>query len=156
MANKIEHRWSILCKSTSVDRDTNEMSLLGLVDEINVDAKMSDQQKEVFAQEGSITVQMGLIMVSLWERIEKVDNREAASASIEMALLDPSGEELKKPIQYTIEIPKDKVRLRQRTKIENMSVSKSGFYKIVLYKKEDKTKREKIAEIPIKVRLNIS
>ena len=135
--------WAVVCKNSITDSDTNSLSLLETLDEIQITYKDKIEIKEVKILPISFHV------VSLWfdENI-KTDRK----FDLVVEVTDPNGKLLKDFKQDCI-IPNGKKRLRATTKIQGFGFTDQGKYLITTKYREDKTTYKKVAETPIDVSL---
>jgi len=75
---KLQHRWSILCRESSIDSQTNNISLFNILEQVGIDA-------EVFAEKKGGAIPMNLELVTLWE---KQVEEEGVDAEVEVELQD--------------------------------------------------------------------
>lgn len=83
----IHHVWSVFCSSSAIDRDSNQVSLFDLVEQINV------QLTEAAPAGQKVVIPARFQLVTLWTR---GDANEAESGLSRLRLVAPSGEELLK------------------------------------------------------------
>ncbi len=133
MKNKIELTWSILCSSSSVDIDTNNLTLSNIIDEITLpDALFSERP----ANTDRIEINFNLQLVSLWSRFEQSTTETDITARIE--LLDPENKSLT-TTEFNFQFPGNKTRMRQRTNIPIIVITKPGIYN---FRVSTKSKKE--------------
>ena len=140
---KLQHQWSILCKESSIDGQSNNLSLFNIVEQVGLNA-------EVFAEKKEGAIPMNLELVTLWEK--QVDKSEV-QAEIEVEFQDPDGKPLGK-FPYTISVPRR--RHRHILKLNGLPITeKSGRYVFKIRKKEGEENRFiEVSEVPIEVNIN--
>jgi len=134
--------WSIVCKNSITDQETNSFSILETLDEINVSYKDKIDLKITKMLPVSFQV------VSLWfdENIKK-DRKFYLTIEI----IDPNNKLLKYFEQECI-MPEGNKRLRVITKINGFGFTDKGLYSINLKYKCEKTSRL-VSKLPIDINL---
>jgi hypothetical protein len=113
----IHHVWSVFCSSSAIDRDTNQVSLFDLVEQISVqlaDAPPAGQK---------VVIPARFQVVTLWTR---GDANEAESALTRLRLVAPNGEELLKS-ENDVDLTEHQLR-RVRVNIAGMPYAIAGRY----------------------------
>ncbi len=136
----IKHIWSILAQSSSIDNDTNDLSIFNILNNL-----------VVFAEAGSeINLPIKFEIVSLWERSE---DEVPEHANSRIMFIDPNGSS-KLMFKNTLEISKTHF-LRTRVRFPGMTLFHPGRYRIKIELKEAENKRwKKVCEIPFLVSFN--
>ena len=137
--------WSVICEKSIIDKDTNSISLFNSLEELNVNYSGDEKLEKIKIKNVPISFEI----VSLWfdEDIKKDRKFE-----IMLEILDPNNEITNKSTQECI-MEKGKKRLRTIAKINGISLTDSGLYKIIIKYKHGKT--IKIAsENPIDIEFN--
>ena len=139
---KLQHRWSILCRESSIDSQTNNISLFNILEQVGIDA-------EVFAEKKGGAIPMNLELVTLWE---KQVEEEGVDAEVEVELQEPDGKPLGK-FPYTISVPKR--RHRHLVKLNGLPVTeKSGRYTFKIRKREGgESKFVEVGEVPVEINI---
>lgn len=122
----IRHIWSVLCGSSIVDQDTNNMTLNNLIEEVTVTVgKEQVEAKEKNKTRGyAIPAQMWLVTRFMRK------SQSALSFDIRFELLNPKGEVLSTLNQSAVEVKKGITNLRIRTMISPLLVDMEGGYTI--------------------------
>jgi hypothetical protein len=115
----IRHLWSVLCSSSSIDRDDNKLSLFDIVEQITL--------LEPITEPGLIPIKIHL--VTLWRR-ESLAHATKTTARVRV-LVPPQGEEVSKSHEYVVDLTKF-VRLRQRIVFRTIPVRGEGTYEFVI------------------------
>jgi hypothetical protein len=147
MKNKIEHLWSVLCATTMVDRETNSLSLMNLVDQLNIDKELQSIKKL------PINIPINFEMVSLFQRLDKWEEKELEIDSV-IELLDPQGK-LLTHFDFKINFPKGAKRLRYRLKISSVMMTTEGQYQLILKIKDGNLLRE-VTKLPLDIKFQNS
>lgn len=141
----MKHIWTILCQSSSVDIDTNILSLFNCIEELNLTidkTQLIDKEK--------LVIPVGFQMVSFW--VIK-DNSRDNILEIKGEIIDPSGKSLNK-FDNKFNIKKGALRFRNRINIQGLPVTKEGRYIIRIMQKMEKNKDfEVVAELPLDIKI---
>ena len=122
--NRINHHWTILCGSSSVDQQTNNLSLFNLIDQVSLNIKREDWEKAMSEGKKGFLARTQFEIITLWE---KGDLEDEISAEAEIRLIDPKGNVLhKQPYQFNF--AKQVKRHRQRLTWNGMKLTQAGIY----------------------------
>jgi len=139
-----KHVWSVLCRSSVIDNDTNNISLNSVFEQLGVDI---DKQ----AKGNSIRIPIEYEIVSFWLNSESNKERQFF---IETAIIDPKGTRLQSFPQVVV-MPVGIKRTRARFKIQGLELTVSGNYIFIISFKEKAIESfKKVAEIPLEVKIN--
>lgn len=139
----MKHIWSILCKKSIIDADTNNITLNEALEEITFNIPL----KKDFKLPASFNFDYEI--VSLWTS----DNpRGGEKFYVEMEFVDPTEKILAK-VEQEIIFPENKKRLRTRVKANIIKVTREGEYLLKIKAKEKKNDKFKVL---IKIPLLIS
>lgn len=141
----MKHIWTILCQSSSVDVDTNILSLFNCIEELNLTidkTQLIDKEK--------LVIPVGFQMVSFW--VIKDSGRDNI-LEIKGEIIDPNGKSLNK-FDNKFNIKKGALRFRNRINIQGLPVTKEGRYMIRIMQKMEKNKDfEVVTELPLDVKI---
>lgn len=143
----MQHIWSVLCRSSQIDIDTNNVSISNVFEQLVVTLDQKDSEKII----RSVNIPIDYEVVSLWvkERQEK-----KVKAEIMIDIVDPQGKILKS-FPQTGEMPEAMNRLRTRFRIQGLVLTTSGVYKFIVKVKEAGKKDFRIvSEVPLEVILS--
>jgi hypothetical protein len=146
----IEHVWSIICKESKLDADTNQISIFDVYERITIDATPAPNvdveklDKYVFPVPHEIT--------STFYR-DKAEGLETAEMRIRQ--LSPQGEELSSHLQ-PLQLGPGQTRLRTRVKSPALVVKSSGIYTFEISLGTGNGRFTKVAEIPLDIVARIS
>lgn len=145
----IKHIWSVLCKESVINKDDNNISINGVLEQISVSLSPIKETGKLPEKFG---IPMNYEIVSMWQRSEEV---ESAKAEIEYIFVDSENKDLFKSTQM-IDIPKTSRRFRSRMKITGMPLAKQGDYAFkVKIKEEGSDAFRLVAELPLEVKINL-
>jgi hypothetical protein len=142
----IKNLWSIICRSSSIDLDTNIMSLLDVIEEITITSSLDSGT----VKDGQM-LQLPLEFVTMWQREGGLEKE--LSANINLVSIGPNGKKTESgPLKLAFEKGKPRVRLR----IKSPGVVFNGFgsykFKVML---EEKEKFVEVQEIPLEIKSSI-
>ena len=141
---KIKHIWSVLCKSSVIDQDDNNVSLHGVLEQLTVSLVPKDPTRKL----DKMGIPLNYEIVSMWQKIEKT---QVAMGEIEYIFIDPKGKELLKNTQI-MEIPKTSRRFRSRMKISGLPLTLNGDYAFQIRLKEKGSSEFKlVSELPLEI-----
>jgi len=134
----INHIWSILCQSSSIDQDNNNLSIFDVLNSLTI-----------YAEEGNeITIPIKYELVSLWERIE---DEKPAQGKVKLLFVDPNG--TKKTV-FERALEWDRTQFyRTRVNMQGLSLIQSGRHAFeVEFKYEGKYRWGRICELPLLIK----
>ncbi len=152
----IKHIWSILCQRSIIDSQTNNISLLDSLEQVEIvidqAASKVDPKVDIVSAPKALPYQYSL--VSFWTRGDE-DTKEIINGSIKIQIVDPSGKKIQEN-NSEVKIPQGLQRIRNVAKYTHIFVTSSGTYRFrVSMKSKGDIDYEPVAEIPLEVRLNI-
>lgn len=136
---KIENLWTILCQGSTVDATTNNLSLINIVEQIQIGKR--DLEGKIIIPERGEAVPLNFQVVSLWKRLISLENEFSFDA--ELRVFDPEGKELSKH-GFPVQMMKWKERMRSIVTIQGFKVTIPGEYTLKLYARENS--KEKFEE----------
>ena len=113
--------WSVFCTASSIDQQTNNVTLFSVIEQINATRKKDAPLIDVKNGE-PLPVQMEL--VTLWR---KLGLDEKISASCDYVLISPLGKEIARQ-NVPIEISSISKRLRTKMQINGIRATGPGYY----------------------------
>lgn len=145
MAN---HIWTVLCETSSVDSETNNISLFKCLEQVEFSIVVEGQND----QEAPSSLPIRMELVSLWQRSEhEADNSESL---IRIQLKTPGGRRLK-PFEATTKFGSH-MRWRYRLRITSIPHDGQGAYWFHVQQKNTNTGRWKtVSRVPLEVRVKI-
>jgi hypothetical protein len=146
---KLIHVWSVLCRRSVVDSETNNLSLYDVLEQLAIELKPSQPGLEA---PKNFNIPMEFEVTSLWT---KGDERPVL-ADIQIEQVSPSGKVIS-TINQKIAIPQGNKRLRTRNKVVGLNVESAGNYVFrVSVKEEDSKEFRVVSEIPLAIETKIS
>ncbi len=140
----MKHVWSIICEKSSIDFESNLLSMFNCVEEVKV---VIDKTK--MPKNDKLIIPVNFQIVSFWS-VE--DSNKENFVEVKGELIAPGGAVL---IEFKNNLKSGKKikRFRSRTNIQKMPVTESGrYYFKILQKKGNKFKI--VAELPLDVTLS--
>jgi hypothetical protein len=137
----MKHVWSIICKQSITDKDTNLISLIESAEElhIKVDTEKLKEQKKI-----NLFCPFEIVHFLLKDKNKKGD--EKGSLLIEINV----GDKIIQKITQDIIIPAEFKRIRIRTLLGSLPIEKEGEYLFeIKYKSENSKDYKKACEIPL-------
>ncbi|MDP9249041.1 MAG: hypothetical protein M3M85_00820 [bacterium] len=148
----IKHVWSIICESSIVDQQSNNISIHKVLEQLQVDLtsnKPLTEKEKTGIRKAQIPFPFQV--VSMWQSINP---KKIPVADVEIELLDPIGESLQKTI-FQLKFQKDKARMRTIISNSTIALTDTGLYIFKVGLKEEKEDSfTLVAEIPLEVKVN--
>ncbi len=139
----MKHIWSILCKSSSIDQETNLITIRDCIEQLNVTVTKD-------AHKAKIVIPVELELVHLWSYDNSNKNKKF---EVKTELYDPENKKIHE-FSASFICPKNKKRMRMLMKIKGLPVTSTGTYTFKIRSKEEKQKGYKnVAEIPLDITL---
>ena len=133
----IDHVWSVLCSKTVTDKESNNVSLFNVTEQLNV-------EEDKFPS----TVAIELEIASLWARARL---EEPASGYARIRLLSADGSEDIKAQEYYLDLTEHR-RLRTRTHLQGIPVKSLGVLHFQIEMRSDTSEEWKtMARIPLEI-----
>lgn len=143
---KIKHAWSVLCRRTVIDSESNNVSIFDSFEQLQI--KLNDEIKGAIAEKKNFVIPIDLEVATLWFTDEK-GKKQVAQTLLEM--VDPKGKVLLKK-EIEIVIPTDMYRLRFFSKLKMLPISSSGIYFFnVSLKNSSEENYKKVAQVPLEI-----
>lgn len=144
----IKHVWTVLCRESLINQDDNILSLFGVIEEVTV--TMPPINNVPTPPPDKINLPINYEIVNLWSRDEY---KKEEKATLEIAELNPKGEELNKITQELI-FPANVKRLRSRTKVSGLTIQGRGDYSFrVRIKASEGKSFTAVCEVPLEVKI---
>ncbi len=133
--------WSIICEKSSVDSQTNLLSLFSCIEEVKLEIDKTKMPKG-----DKIVIPASFQLVSFWA-IE--DPAKENSTEMKVDFVDPKGKILNE-FKNVLKAKKGIKRMRNITNIQGVPITESGrYYYRVLQKKRNKF--EVVSELPLDI-----
>lgn len=147
----MKHIWSILCEKSVVDSQRNTISLIDVLEQVNLN--MPPEGISGVGEKG-VNVLMPFELVSFWVKDEGNEAKDE-EALITIEIYDPNSKRLNS-VEQTIKIPAEYQRIRSRSHFNGLSVFESGVYQIrVKIRGGQESKPRTVAELPLDIRFSL-
>lgn len=136
----IQHVWSVLCSRSLIDVDTQNMSLLDVIEEVSV-------AESVFQGEESVTLPMRFEFVICWAR---KNPKSPTKGKGRLTLMSPSG---KQQDQKSFDLDlSEYIRSRTRIRLPGLELTGPGVYTFrVELQQEGLAQWQEVASIPLSI-----
>jgi hypothetical protein len=142
-----EHVWSVLCYSKSIDKETNVISLLHVIDKIGLE--QSEELGATLAEKGPVIFPIQMDLVSWWVRSDY--SQPERTTTVRLVTVMPSGEKLYQPLSN--------IDLERRTswhyiiKFTNFPFRGLGLYWLAFEKmvSQEPDTWQRVARIPVEL-----
>src|SRR3989344_280522 len=148
MSNNITNIFSLLCRSSSIDRDTNSASILEIIEEITI---TSDPFVKSDGNRQNNFIPLPFELFTLWERGIVVN--EETICKVKISIINPQKIE-KEQITVPLKFESGKKRVRLRIKSPGINFSGYGTHSFRIYL-EVGGKFVTVKEIPLEIKSNI-
>lgn len=118
----IRHVWTVLCLSSAIDRDSNALSLLNILETLAYSRDDNDDEPE----SEQVNVPFEFEIVSLWTRNTF---SEPTEGRVQISMINPSGAPPENQFEYEVNLV-DHVRLRYRVRVAGITITGPGRYEI--------------------------
>jgi hypothetical protein len=146
--NEIKNIWTIVCKNSSVDKNSNSLSIFNILEEI----QLTKNPNVPVPKEGIMpAAPLAYEIITLWSRETKSDNE--LTANMQTELLDPTNKVLQSNVSE-IKFEKDKSRLRIIVKALGLPITTGGTYhfRVSLKKAADKEYKY-VSQVSLEVKI---
>ncbi|MEK7081015.1 MAG: hypothetical protein AAB902_01325 [Patescibacteria group bacterium] len=127
----IKNIFSVLCRSSSVDRNTNLASIIEILEEITISSGLKTENKNL---ESGNVINLPFELFTLWERSS--DLTKELEVKIKVTVVDPQGTE-KEKINFLLKFESGKKRMRLIIKVPAFEFFGYGTYFFKVYLEQD-------------------
>jgi len=143
----IEHIWSVLCTQSFIDAESNNISLIGILEEIHLTKRPSSPKRQKERTKGKPAFPIVMEWVTLWER---TPGESANLVPVRDIVSAPSGEILVQE-EYNVDFGKHN-RMRWRRKFLGLPQGGPGRYQFSRQIKDEETNTWKsVSSLPLEV-----
>ena len=140
----MKHIWSVLCRHSIIDSESNNISLIDVLEGVQANYKPKNDDKN----NGRPTIiPVDFEIVSFFEDI---DTSKELRFKIKIDIIAP-GNIVNNGSENEVVLPIGPKRLRQRSRINGLPVTVSGSYRMVVKIKQDKEEFKTVVELPLDV-----
>ncbi len=139
----MKHIWSLICEKSSIDSETNNISIFNCIEEIEI---IVDKSK--MPQKNILLIPISFQLLSLWD-LNKEKNLE-----LKIDILDPDNKTVHS-LNPIFSINENFKRFRSKVNFEGMPISKNGRHTIRISRKlePDLNKYKNEVEIPLDINI---
>ncbi|HWY80282.1 MAG TPA: hypothetical protein VNW29_08040 [Candidatus Sulfotelmatobacter sp.] len=143
----LKHIWTVLCRKSVIDSETNNISLNEVMEQIALDLKLKEQDAKNVK---TINLPLEFEVVSMLFK----ETKKLTKADLKVEFINPQNK-IFNTIAQTFEMPETMRRMRTRIRVLGLAVEESGDYifRVSLKEEEDKTYKT-VAEVPLEVHVN--
>lgn len=148
--NKISHEWSVLCSKSILDKDTNNLSLINLIEQIGFDVQLTEGSS--WDESVGEVFQLEMVLVSRFRKL--VADTEVVSFDTKIDFVSPEGKIIAS-YEQPVEMGQGMDNIRARYGIGGLRITKEGMYQFVVNTKEQGAEKyKKLYSVPLKIGLN--
>jgi len=122
----IEHGWTIFCERTIVDRETNLVSLLNILDQLRMEGPPLPKGENA-------VLPVNFEIVTLWQRQDKAKPERGV---MKMSVHDSDGKLVGKPHELDLDLSGNP-RFRTTVKVNGLACTGPGDYQVRIEFRED-------------------
>lgn len=146
----IKHIWSVLCDSSVVDRETNNISLQKILEKLDVGIGTKPGAPQELPEK--INIPFNFEIVTLWAR-EDFEDKKERKVDVKIETIDPKGHKLAE-INNGFTMTSEFRRMRGRTKSANILLTSPGRYLFRISGREvPNGDYEMVSELPLEVEI---
>jgi len=146
----VKHIWSVLCKHSIIDNETNNINLEEVLERLQVDVGVDPKTPKALPER--VTIPFGFEIVTLWAR-KNFEDKDERKVDVRIEIIDPSGKKISEIVNSFVLTPNFR-RMRGRARSGNIILTTSGLY---IFKVSGKEFGEKdfdvVAELPLEVEI---
>jgi hypothetical protein len=147
----LKHQYTVLCRESKIDADTNSLSILDIYDSLQLQAELPEDAHLNRKKDDPLVFPFQFEITSVFYR-DDTDRRY--ETDLEVKAFDPNGKLLGVfPAHLTLE--KGMRRMRSRIRSDRIALTISGIYEFEVYLKSDENKFKKVESVPLEVYLDI-
>jgi hypothetical protein len=142
----MKHIWTVLCQKSVIDNETNLISLIDCLEELNL---TMDMDKEPGNTSEKIVIPLNFQVASFW----LIEDKNLKKLEIKIELNDPENNKINE-INNVFELKEDYLRYRTRINVQGMPITKSGRYLFKIYQIEQGGISKCVSEVPLDVKID--
>lgn len=147
--NIIRHIWSVLCQKSSIDKDSNSLTLTDVLQQITIDRAQLEQMRKRQAKD-KIAIPVPFELVTIWDRKDTGERNITGRTRV----IDPTGKILLEQV-HKLKFEKDKKGLRFRVRMLGMPITNAGEYVFTVEIREEGHKDfEERGRIPLTIKMS--
>ena len=150
------HIWSVLCQSSSVDKDTNNLFLFNILEEITLKQPSGEgniKEAEMLSSKKIIAIPFNFEIVSMLERLDDKEKGPLIKEA-ELEFTDSYGKSLLRQ-NFEMNFPKGFRRLRYKINMNGLNIITVGTYHFHFRIRESKNSPfEEVAKLPLDIKFS--
>jgi len=140
MTNQIRHVWTVICQKSSIDTNSNLLSLFEILEKVDINLNPAVQN----IPEGQVlSIPFNFEIISYWRK----GSQNKGEGKVR--LVSPEGKQLNE-FPFEVVIPQNLSAYRVVAKVSGLSFTTSGEYKIEILQKVGK-EFQVVAEVPFDI-----
>ena len=148
----VEHIWSLICSNSTIDSETNNLSLFNVIERITVTVPAAALDKAKADKSKGLLTHVGFEVVS---RFRKKTSNKTAAFDIRLRLLSPESRILMTSNEQRVAMREGIRNMRIRNRFNVLPVEKSGDYVVIVDAKEvEETGYSEVGRIPLEIVVN--
>lgn len=156
MVNKtselIKLEWAVLCENSLIDGDSQNLTLVNLIERLKFEGERVDKTKDFNSSEGEL-LPMRMTLVTRIRRL--VEANQKLEFDITYDFIDPEKKKLGN-VETTFNMDPGILNFRMRFGVEGLKLTKSGMYWFIIKaKQKDEKSYTKLGEVPLEIELSI-
>jgi len=137
----MKHVWTIICKKSIIDSDTNLISIVDVIEQLQIGLP-----KKIMEENKTVNLPVNFEIISSWADFDRTIIKKGW---VNVVVLDPKGNKLKN-FESKFVMDKHYTNVRTRLKISGLPISIKGVYSfIVQFKDKENGKYQEIASVPL-------
>jgi hypothetical protein len=145
----IKHVWTILCRESKIEAETNNISIIDAYDSIQIGATIDETAMD---KTKPLVAPIALEVTSLFFRDEK---GKIESFNTMLKVIDPKGVALGE-FKVKSEFQEHQNRMRTRMKLDSLPLTTSGTYIFEVYLEGQKDKYHSVSAVPLDVTVTLN
>ena len=150
--NKIQHEWSVICSTSLLDKDSNNLSLINLIEQINLKIGLESGKK--WDKDKGNSFPVNLVIVSRFRKLIPIE--EPVNGRVKIDFVSPE-EKILGTFEQGFEVGKNLDNIRIRIGVPTLQLTITGIYYFVVSFQDGSTDTfSKAYSIPLKVNLQVN
>ncbi len=148
----IKHIWSIICSQSTIDSETNNLTLVNVIEKITVNVLPADIDKMKADGAKGFMLPAQLEVTSFFK---KQDEKKVGVFDMRVRMTNPVGETMITSLPQKIGLKEGVKNIRIRNRFAGIPVEKTGEYSFVVDLKDiSETEYAEVGRIPLDVIVN--
>jgi hypothetical protein len=149
--NNIEHVWSIICHQSTTDSESNNVSLINLIENVTFTVPTNVIEEVRTSKAKGIIFPLDYEIISRFRRNDDVDIKHFYSR---LRMMNPEGNEVTATGENEMIFSQGVKNVRMRAKFNDIAVQNSGVYRVLIETRlSTEAKFETVGSIPLEINL---